>query len=185
MPENNANPIAKDDSLKSINKAIKAITGSAVKLNNLIHETALACAAHAKTYGDTDQCARLVDAMPMSHRRSLLINWFDSFTPVGIQKNAKTGQMKAHLKGKTEERDKMWNIDAGKATPFYAMPDVEREPDVPTYESVHNNIVAFVKRMEKKADEIANDDQKQAALEEIAALKQAVGAKKVVGEIDF
>ena len=167
---------AKQTSLSAINKVITNIARSAVKLNETIAAAALMCAEHAQAYGDTEQCVRLVDAMPLSHRRSLLINWFDAFTPVGIGKDGKTGRMKGHLKGKADERDKMWNLDAGKATPFYAMPDVEREPDVPTYDTIHSNVVAFIKRIETKAGNIPNEDEKQRALGEVAALRKAVAA---------
>lgn len=167
---------AKQTSLAAINKLITGIARSAVKLNDSIHNCALMAAEHAKNYGDTDQCARLADALPMSHRRSLLINWFDAFTPIGIQKDGKTGKMKGHLKGKAEEREKMWNLPAGKATPFFAMPDVPREPDVPTFQSLHNNIVAFVKRIEKKASEIPNEGDRVKAEAEVEKLKAAVAA---------
>lgn len=172
----------KATSLATINKAIGSIARSAVKLNETIHNTAQMCAEHAKTYGDTDQCARLVDAMPMSHRRSLLIQWFDAFTPIGIGKDNKTGKMKGHLKGKAEERDAMWNLAPAKATPFYAMPDVEREPEVPTYDDIHTNVVSFVKRLETMITKgsgnklpMPEGEEKNKALAEVEALKQAIG----------
>lgn len=167
---------ARQVSLAAIDKSIGAISKSASKLNEVIHATAIMCAEHAFTYGDTDQCARLVDALPMSYRRSLLIGWYEAFTPVAIAKDAKLGRMKGHLKGKTEERANMWNIEAGKATPFYAMPDAKNEPDVPTFESIHSNVVAFIKRIETKAGSIQNEDEKKRALEEVAALRKAVAA---------
>lgn len=164
---------AKQTSLSACNKIITNIARSATKLNETIHNAALLVAEHARNYGDTTPCASLVDAMPMSHRRSLLINWFDAFTPVGVAKDGKTGKMKAHLKGRADEREAMWKLAAGKATPFYAMPDVEREPDVPTYDTVHDNIVAFVKRIENKAKEIPNEDDQRRALAEVDRLKAA------------
>ncbi len=56
------------------------------------------------------------------------------------------------------------------------MPDVAREPDVPTFESIHSNVVAFVKRMETKAEKIENADDRAKADAEIGKLKAAVGA---------
>jgi hypothetical protein len=169
-----ANAIAKNTSLKAINARIKSIAGTAAQLNNTIHNTAVACAEHALAYGDTDQCARLLDALPTSHRRSLLISWFEGFTAIGLGKNAKSGLMKAHLRGKAEERDAMWNIEAGKATPFYAMPEAENEPDVPTLASINSNVIAFIKRMNDKADKIVNPDERTLAKLEIATINQAV-----------
>lgn len=162
-------------SLATISKFVTNIARSAVKLNETIHETALLCMKHAQDYGDANNtAARLVDALPLSHRRSLLIAWFANFSPIGIGKDGKTGKMKGHLTGKAEDR--VWNIEAAKATPFYAMPDAEREPDVPTFESIHSNVVAFLKRIEKKADAIPNVEEKAKAFGEIEKLKAAVAA---------
>lgn len=166
-----ANNLAQATSLASINKLIVNIARSAVKLNETIHAASLQCMDHAKTYGDTTPAARLVDALPMSHRRSLVINWFAAFSPVSIGKD-KTGKMKAHLSGK--EEDRVWNTEAAKATPFYAMPEAQNEPDVPTYESVHSNVVQFIKRMETKAAKIADEADKAKALAEIVNIKAAV-----------
>jgi hypothetical protein len=167
---------AKVTSLSTINKMISGIQRSAVKLNETIHATALLCVQHAKDYGDASPAARLVDALPTSHRRSLVINWFGQFSPITIGKDGKTDKMKAHLRGNAEEREKMWMIAEAKATPFYAMPEAEREPDVPTYEGIHNNILSFIKRQETRVEKIENEDEKQKAAAEVAALKKAVGA---------
>lgn len=164
----------KQTSLTAINKAITSISRSAVKLNETIHNTALMCAQHTLDFEDTSPCARLVDALPMSHRRSLIIQWFEAFTPITIGKDNKSGKMKGHLRGKAEERKNMWNLPGAKATPFYAMPDAPNEPAVPTYQSIHENVVQFIKRMDKKAELIANADDKKKAEAEVAALRAAV-----------
>lgn len=165
----------KQTSLTAINKLISGIARSAVKLNDTIHNTALMCFQHAKDYGDTSPAARLVDALPMSHRRSLVINWFDQFSPIKIGKDGKTGKMKAHLKGTAEERDKLWMLPEAKATPFFAMPDAEREPDVPTYAGLHNNVISFLDRSNKRAELIENEDDKAKAKAEVKVLADAVG----------
>lgn len=162
--------ITQATSLAAINKMIVNISRSAAKLNETIHTAGMACIEHAKNYGDATPAARLVDALPMSHRRALVINWFAAFTPIAIAKD-KTGKMKAHLSGKQEERT--WNVEAAKATPFYAMPEAAVEPDVPTYESLHNNVIQFIKRMETKAAKIENESDKAKALDEINKLRAA------------
>lgn len=163
------------NSLAAINKMIGVIARSANKLNEQIHNCGLMCMEHTKEYGDALPGARLVDAMPMSHRRSLLIQWFAEYSPITIAKDGKTQKMKGHLRGSKEEREELWNIQGAKATPFYALQGVEREPDVPTYESVHDNVVAFIKRIEKKAEAIEDVEGKAKALDEIAKFKAAVG----------
>lgn len=175
MPDNRAQAT----SLTNINKMIGNIARSANKLNETIHNCAVMCFEHAHNYGDCDPAARLVDAMPKSHRRSLLINWFETYSPVRIAKSAKTDAMKGHLSGKAdankgEDGFRDWDIEGAKATPFYAMPEAQREPDVPTYESIHENIVAFVKRMKTKAEKIEDDKQKNHALAEVALIENAI-----------
>lgn len=166
----------KATSLATINKLITGIQRSAVKLNEQIHATALMCVEHAKSFGDASPAARLVDALPTSHRRSLLINWFAQFSPITVAKDGKTDRMKAHLKGTAEDRQKLWMVDEAKATPFFALPEAEREPDVPTYDMIHNNIVSFIKRTEGKIEKIENADDRAKAEAELNALKGAFNA---------
>lgn len=146
----------------AINKAIKSIATTAAKLNIAIHDCAVMCMTHAREYGDASGAARLVDAMPMSHRRSLLISWFGKNSPVTIEKNAKTGLMKAHLAGKAEER--VWNIEAAKATPFFDMPEAAKEPEVPTFDGLVSNVYAFIAKTKKAAEAIKDADDKAHAL---------------------
>lgn len=173
-------------SLKAIQTGIRGISRNAAKLNEDIHKVALACLDHAKEFGDVlNTAARLVDAMPLSHRRSLLIDWFNAFSPIRVTK--KGDAMTAHLAGKNDagpndEGYRDWQIEAAKATPFYAMPQAAREPDVPTYESIHSNIVAFVKRLENRingtnnAPGMPDGEDKNKAQAELAKLREAVAA---------
>lgn len=184
MPNEN---LAQQTSLSAINKRITQVAKSATAVLQYIHETAVMCVQHANDFGDCSSAARLVDAVPNAFRRSLLIGWFAAFSPISIAKNAKTGLMKAHLSGKAdakkgEEGFRDWNLEGAKATPFYAMPDAEREPDVPTYDSIHSNVVAFIKRMETRikgkdgVGGIADKAERVKALAEVEKLKAAVAA---------
>jgi hypothetical protein len=173
-------------SLKVIQTGIKGIARNAAKLNEDIHKMGILCMEHVQNFGDVlNTAARLVDAMPMSHRRSLLIQWFEAFSPIRIAK--KGDSMTGHLSGKNdakkgEEGFRDWNIEAAKATPFYAMPQAASEPDVPTYESIHSNVVAFVKRLENRingtnnAPGMPDGEDKVKAQAELAKLREAVAA---------
>jgi hypothetical protein len=163
--------IQEADQKKLIEKMITGIARSAVKLNESIHNTAVLCAEHAQKFGDCTLAAKLVDAVPLSHRRNLLVQWFDAFTAIGLGKDAKSQGMKAHLKGKAEERDAMWQIEAGKATPFYAMKGVEREPEMPTFEAWSSNVLAFFKRSRNMADKIESEAEKTRAIEVLDRLE--------------
>ena len=164
----------KQTSLAAINKMITSIARSAQKLNESIHNAGLMVMQHAKDFGDTSPAARLVDALPMSHRRSLLINWFGQFSPIVVGKDAKTEKMKAHLKGTADERNKLWMLDEAKATPFWALPEAQREPDVPSYNGIHNNIVSMIDRNLTKADSIPDENEKQKAKAELFDLAKAI-----------
>ena len=171
---NTTNPITQQSSLRAINGRIANIAKVAGKLNVSIHETAILVMQHSHAFGDCSAAARLVDAMPMSHRRGLLIKWFKTYSPISVAKSDKTKAIKAHLSGKAEERT--WRIDEAKANPFFSMTGIEDEPDMPSYESIHNNVVSYLERMKKMTDKIENATDKARALEELAKLKTALAA---------
>ena len=169
LASGSATPITQATSLKRINTSIGNIAKSAAKLQDHIHQTALLCFQHASDYGDCSPCARLVDAIPMSHRRSLLINWFARYSPIKIAKDAKKNVMKAHLSGNKDERE--WLFDEAKANPFFALPEAEREPDVPlTFEGFRNNVINMVERLKAKAKKIEDKKEQDLALAEIDKL---------------
>lgn len=178
MPEVNAN-LAQAASEAAINRLIASISRSATKLNEAIHNAAVLCIEHASNFGDCTSSARLVDAMPKSHRRSLLIEWFRLYSPISIAKNPKSDKMKAHLRGKADankddEGFRKWDLEGAKATPFYAIEAANKEPDVPTLVTISENIHRFIARTQKQAEKIANDDDKAEALKRLDALKKAV-----------
>lgn len=167
----------KATNLRKIDTAIAAIGRSGTKLNNDIHATAMMILRHANEYGDCTRAAFLVDAMPKSHRRGLLINWFAASSPISIAKSAKSGLMKAHFRKPDNTHYNPFDIDKADATPFFAMPEAEREQLPMDYTTFHGKIVDFMKAMEKRADKIANDAQKAKAKAELAALEKVVGVK--------
>lgn len=170
-------------SLAAINKLITGISKAAVKLNESIHNAATMCMKHAYDFGDCSPAARLIDALPKSHRRSLVIGWFSTFSPITIGKDSKTDKMKAHLAGKADANKgeagyRDWQLEAAKQTPFYAMPEAEREPEVPSYDNIHKNVVDFLGRMFKRAEKIENADDRMKAEVELRAAKEAVEGRK-------
>lgn len=162
-------------SSRKINKQIGAISRSAKKLNDAIHECALACLIHAKNYNDCTGFKRLLDALPGTHRTSLLIKWAGLYSPISVGKDNK-GKLKAHLKGKAEERK--WLVDEARANPFFDMPEAKKgDPEIPTYDGFRGNVIAFVKKAAKIATAIGNDDDREKALAEVSALSKATGVR--------
>lgn len=110
-------------SLKIIDTNIRAVTSNANKLNVLIHTTAMMIAEHAKEHGDCTRALALVKAMPASMRRTMLVLWFATYTPIRVmEKNDKVGMLKEAAKNFTP-----FDLEAGDLTPFYELADQNPE----------------------------------------------------------
>lgn len=140
-------PVAEQTSLKAINSNISKIRGAGSKLNDAIHTTGLMILAHSQAYNDCTGAARLVDAMPKTHRRALVIKWFEMFSPIVIDK--KGDQMNAHLAKDGSPKNKKYNIEGAKANPFHNLPEVQNEPGLFTFEDLQDAINRLVARAER------------------------------------
>ena len=136
-------------SLKKIDANIKRIVTSAAKLNVLIHETAMAIAEHAKEHGDCTRALTLVRAMPASMRRTMLVLWFNTYTPIRVvEANDKVGMLKPDAKGFTP-----FDLEAGNDTPFYELAEQNKEAEPMDFDKLMALIPALAKRIQKKIDE--------------------------------
>lgn len=136
-------------SLKDIDKNIRAITTSATKLNMLIHTTAMMVAGHAKEHGDCTRALALVKAMPASMRRTMLVLWFNTYTPIRVvDKNDKVGILKETAKGYTP-----FDLDAGNLTPFFDLADQNPEGGVYDFAKLVQMVTRIGKQIEKKIDD--------------------------------
>jgi len=71
--------------MKTIKANLKKIGLSGHKLNVLIHDTGVLIMEHAKEHKDgADTALALVKAMPASMRRTMLIAWFNEFSPIRV-----------------------------------------------------------------------------------------------------
>jgi hypothetical protein len=131
-------------SLKQIDQKIRLVATSGAKLNKLIHETAMMVASHAKEHGDCTRALSLVKAMPASMRRTMLVLWFSTYTPIRVvDKNDKVGMLKPEAKGFTD-----WDLEAGDLTPFYEL--AEQNPEAGVYDFA--KLVEMVQRLGKQID---------------------------------
>ncbi len=136
-------------SLKIIDKNIKQIVTNATKLNMLIHSTAMLVIEHAKEHGDCTRALTLVNAMPASMRRTMLVLWFDKFTPIRVVlSNDKVGILKPAAKGYVE-----WDIDTARETPFFQL--AEENPEAGVFD--FDKLVALVSRLGKTIDKKIED----------------------------
>lgn len=163
-------------SLKKIDSNIKRIVTNAAKLNVLIHETALLVLGHAAEHGDCTRALALVKAMPASHRRTMLIAWFDKYSPIRvILANDKVGMLKDTAKGFVA-----FNVEGATAEPFYAI--AEATPEKPPFDL--NAMLKFIesaaKRVQTQIDEGRVPDADVSTAQALIASIKAVKVERVV-----
>lgn len=155
-------------SLKKIDANIKLITTNGAKLNARIHDTAVLIAAHAAEHGDCTRAATLVKAMPASMRRSMLILWFTTFTPIrGLSSDKSPALLKKDAKNYVA-----FDVKGGTAKPFYELAKDKPEAEDLSLEDAIIAMERLVKRLQKSVDEgkvVANDT--DAIVARIASLK--------------
>lgn len=160
-------------SLKDIDKNIRTITTNANKLNVLIHDTAMMIANHAKDHGDCTRALTLVKAMPASMRRTMLVMWFDTFTPIRVVlANDRVGMAKENTK-----LYKPFDLELGHETPFYTLAEQNPEAKELDFDKIIALIAGLAKRIEKQADDgkVKEDDvaSAKAISAQLAAMKFA------------
>jgi len=128
----------------------KTLTSNADKLNVYIHDTAMMIAEHAKEHGDCSTAQGLVMAMPASMRREMLILWFKTFTPIVVKNDPK---FVAAMHKPASKMFVPWDLEAGKATPFYKLAEENKEKAPLTGEALLKMIEGLVKRAEKSIDD--------------------------------
>lgn len=149
-------------SLKKIDAAIIGIARNAETINETVQAVALAILAHAKEHGDCTRALRLVQALPKSFRRNLLITYFATYSPIGI--NVSTGKVGLHKEGSKLYRP--FDLKTAATVKWYNQPQQEAEdlPDT-TLVDVREMVSKLVKRVQKKLDDadVANDDREAVA----------------------
>lgn len=160
-------------SLKEIDKNIKTITTNAAKLNRLIHDTAMMISRHALDHGDCTRALTLVKAMPASMRRTMLVLWFDTFTPIRVViSNDRVGMAKEGSK-----MYKPFDLEAGEATPFYELAEQNPEANTLDFDKIVALVASLAKRIEKKIEsgDVKDEDvpSARAVAAQISALKFA------------
>lgn len=156
--------------LKAINAGIKRVAASYGKINAFVQTIAVACIAHAQAHGDCTPALRLVQAMPKSARRGLLINWFGQYSPIGM--NVNTGKVGLHRPD--AKAYNAFNLDGAKANNWYegAEADKENLPDT-TVEDVRKGLLSLASRFQKRLDDgtvAAND--RDAVTRNVLAIKE-------------
>lgn len=92
--------ISAEASNKVINDKIKTLRKTMVKTDEDIQDIIVLGVTHSMGVGNGDVtwCGRLIDAIPKTYRRSLVINYINQCTIIRVRKDAKTNTFKASVK---------------------------------------------------------------------------------------
>lgn len=166
---------------KLIDKNRASIRGNADKLNVLIHETAMMIIRHAAPkdaggngFGDCSRAQMLLFDLPASFRRTMLRDWFHTFTPIVVKDKAPEWNAKMHKPDSKLFVE--WDINGADAMPFYKM--AEQVPEEKSYdlEALLKMVERLSSQIEKKVDE---GKVKPEDVETAKALARAVKGLKV------
>jgi hypothetical protein len=150
--------IAQKTSSLAINKAIGLVKTGFASAGDRVHAAMILIVEHAMAYGDCTGAARLVDAMPKSSRRSLVINHFADYSPILVKKVKDSELMNATLGGKNKDGTaKVFNLDGLKANRWDQRPEVQKEPDMITLDSAKDAVYKLLQSLENKGKK-ANDN---------------------------
>lgn len=141
-------------SSRAVNTAIKSVRVSADKYNANVQNAIELIIAHADSYGDCTGAGRLLEAMPRSNRRSLVISHFADYSPINVRK-AKEGEgFTATLRKPDDSRYKAFDLEGVKANLWHLRPEAERLPDVVTYQTVVDDFDKFCEAEKRKGDKV-------------------------------
>jgi hypothetical protein len=152
------------------------ITTDYAKINTYVHDTAVMIAEHAKEHGDCSTAQGLVMAMPASARREMLILWFKLFTPI-VVKNEDDWTAKMHKEG--TKLFVPFDIEAGKAKPFYELANENKERGPMTLEELLALVPQLAKRINKKIEDGEVSDEALPTAEALAAQLSKLNVKTV------
>ena len=163
-------------SLKKIDAQIKRITTNAQKLNVLIHDVGMMILEHAREHGDCTRALALVKAMPASHRRTMLVAWFDKYSPIRvILSNDKVGMLKDSAKGFVA-----FNLDGAAAEPFYLIAEATPEAKPFDLAAMIRFVEQTAKRIEKQVEEGRVSEQDVPTAQRLIEQIKAVKVERVV-----
>jgi hypothetical protein len=173
-------------SSKNINTLIKAVKTTGDKYNNLVQSAIVAIVIHANDYGDCTGAARLVDAMPRSNRRQLVVDHFAQYSPINVTRGS-DGTFSASLRKPFMDKDETkpnrnynaFNIDGVRANNWFERPEAEKLPDVISYDSIRGNILKMLESNLKKAEDCDNENDKALAKSFITHIRSAASAFNV------
>ena len=163
--------ITEQTSSKALNGKIRLVRNSYGKAGTYVQDAIVAIIAHARDYNDCTGAARLVDAMPKSARRSLVIDHFADYSPIRVVKDAKTGLMKASLRKPEDGLYKAFDVQGVAANRWDERAGVEKEPDIFDFTNAREMFYKMLKSAEKRAEKSTDKD---AILAMVSSIRSAI-----------
>jgi hypothetical protein len=166
-------------SSRAVNALIKSVKTYGDKYNTTVQSAIVAIVSHAKTYGDCTGAGRLVDAMPQSNRRTLVINHFTDYSPIKVSKSAKTGLFQAKNREPEEKGHNKFDVDGVKANNWFERPEAEKLPDVITFDTSREALNKFLASQIAKADKSDDKDAITAFYQAVRSAASGIAVKSI------
>lgn len=135
-------------SLSAINNNIALIRKNSNAFRELLQNTLVLIATHAKETGDCSAMARLMnDGLTNWYRRGPICDYVRDFTPILVTFKAGVAQVKF------EEKDqrKPFNIEGMRATPFWDHKSLNRDNELPLdADAIDTNVTKLADKLQKK-----------------------------------
>lgn len=170
--------------LKAIDAGIRKLRGLSANVNNLIQGLAVAILQHDKDHGDCSRALDLVNAIPNSFRRDMLVRWFAYYGNIGM--DVKSGKPAKHIaKDAKAYRDVPYDkrLNEAKVNPWFDEASVPGQPPLVlpiTLGSINEEIINFADRLRKRIESGGtekrpmkmSDEEKRTALKQLSELEE-------------
>lgn len=140
--------VTMSNELKAFRSSIKQIAALGGKLSELVHNTAIAMAAHAKEHGDMTLFVDLYNALHTANRRKAFTAWLYDFTPIRLKIKDDVALAKGSRVLKPEEKGFTgWNLEGLNAVTYW---DYTAERDPKAFDA--DSLLKAIERLTKRLD---------------------------------
>lgn len=141
-------------SSRAVNAAIRTVRTTGEKYNKAVQTAIILVIQHADTYGDCTGAARLLEAMPRSNRRSLVIAHFAEYSPINVRKDKDGNGFTASLRKADDTKYRPFNVEGVTANNWWERKEAETLPDVITYQTIVDDFDKFCESEKRKGDKV-------------------------------
>jgi len=169
-------------SSNAVNAAIKAVTKTAGAYNAAVQTAIVLIMRHSHAFDDCTGAERLLNAMPQSNRRSLVVAHFEQYSPINVRKDGKA--FKASLRKPDDKKYNPYDIDGAVVNNWWERPEAGKLPDIINLDAVKGDFDTFINRELKKADTVeAEANEMPEGAERTNRMSDAVAIRSFVTRI--